>query len=154
MAAHTDNEIVIDAPFETVWKTANDVANWPELFQGAYDRAEILHGDESRMTFRLTTTPDEEGKQYSWVSERVMDREEGAVSARRIENGPFLYMHIFQSFESLPEGGTRLRWVQDFEVLPHIPYDDAWFADRINKNSRRELARHKEYIEARAGGRR
>ncbi|MGV4924101.1 SRPBCC family protein [Streptomyces sp. BHT-5-2] len=153
MAAHTDNEIVIDAPFTTVWSIANDVTNWPDLFDGAYASAEILQGDERRLTFRLTTEPEDDGKQYSWVSERVMDRDEGTVSARRIENGPFLYMHIFQSFETLPGGSTKVRWVQDFEVLPEVPYDDAWFANRINKNCQRELVRHKEYIEARAGGR-
>jgi aromatase len=149
MAMHTDNEIDIEAAPEEVWRTANDVRGWPRLFEGEYAAAEILQEEADRVVFRLTTVPDHSGVQRSWVSERVMDAEAGTVHARRLETGPFLYMHIFQSFEEVP-GGTRLRWVQDFEVLPGAPFTEQQMADRINANSRVQLARHKSVIEAAA----
>jgi aromatase len=55
-------------------------------------------------------------------------------------------MHIFQRFEPV-DGGVRLRWVQDFEVRPGLPFTDAQFAERINGNSRIQLAEHKRFIE-------
>lgn len=150
MAAHTDNDIVIDAPLATVWRIANDIRGWPELFEGEYAAAEVLHEEGDRITFRLTTVPDDQGRQWSWISERVMDPAARTVTARRISTGPFLYMHIFQSFEEVA-GGTRLRWVQDFEVLPQAPFDDEHMARRINGNSRTQLARHKRIAESAAG---
>ena len=32
MAAHTDNEVMINAPLDEVWERMNDVENWPNLF--------------------------------------------------------------------------------------------------------------------------
>ncbi|UNS99087.1 SRPBCC family protein [Streptomyces tubbatahanensis] len=148
MAMHTDNEITIDAPLGEVWRTANDVRSWPQLFDSEYAEAEILEEAPGRVVFRLTTVPGPRGVRRSWVSERLMDAERHTVHARRVETGPFLYMHIFQSFEETGSGGTRLRWVQDFEVLPEAPFDDAQMAERINTNSRHQLARHKAVIEA------
>lgn len=149
MAAHTDNDILIDAPLATVWRIANDVRGWPELFEGEYAAAEVLQEDAERITFRLTTVPDDQGRQWSWVSERVMDAAAGTVTARRITTGPFLHMHIFQSFEQVGDR-TRLRWVQDFEVLPTAPFTDEQMAARINGNSRVQLARHKRIAESAA----
>jgi aromatase len=145
MSQHTDNSIVIDAPLELAWSMANDVESWPALFEGEYAAAEVLERDESRIRFRLTTVP-ENGRSFSWISERVLDEERHTVTARRIELGPFRYMHIFQSFEP-SEDGVRLRWVQDFEVLPGAPFSDQQMGERVNRNSRLQLQRHKVLIE-------
>ncbi|MCO8306936.1 polyketide cyclase, partial [Streptomyces sp. RKCA-744] len=32
MAGHTDNEVMIKAPFDLVWDMTNDLENWPQLF--------------------------------------------------------------------------------------------------------------------------
>src|SRR5215471_10152958 len=98
MSGHTDNEIVIDAPVDTVWAEANDLAQWPALFAGEYERVEVLDDSGGRVTFRITTRPQEDGRQYSWVSERVPDPGNRRVVARRIETGPFLYMHIVHEY--------------------------------------------------------
>jgi aromatase len=148
MAAHTDNETHIDAPLELVWRVANDIESWPELFAGEYAKAEVLHRDTHRLTFRLTTVPQEDGRSYSWLSERVLDPEHHTVTARRIEQGPFLYMHIFQLFER-HDSGTRLRWVQDFEMCPGAAFSDQQMAERINRSSRVQLENHKQLIEQR-----
>jgi aromatase len=146
MAGHTDNEVVIGAPLDLVWEVANDVERWPDLFAGEYARAEVLERDDGRITFRLTTEPDASGRTYSWVSERYLDRARGTASARRVEPGPFRYMHIFHSYSAVA-GGTRLRWVQDFEVGPDAPFTEEQIQARIDASSRANLRRHKEVIE-------
>jgi aromatase len=147
MAAHTDNAILISAPLGYVWEIANDVGSWPKLFPEEYAAAEILERTDNRILFRLSTHPQENGRTYSWVSERVLDPERFTVTSRRVETGPFLYMHIFQSFEEC-DPGTTLRWVQDFEMAPGAPFTDAQMAERINRNSRTNLVNHKEAIES------
>jgi aromatase len=147
MSAHTDNEVVIAAPVELVWGVANDVERWPELFAGEYAAAEVLERSDDRLRFRLTTAPGPDGATYRWVSERCLDRARGTVSARRVEPGPFRYMHLFQSFTAV-EGGTRLRWVQDFEARPDAPFTDEEMRRRIDAGARVNLRRHKDVIEA------
>lgn len=148
MAAHTENEIVIRAPFETVWERTNDVARWPTLFS-EYSAAEILEQSADRVLFRLTLHPDENGKVWSWVSERHLDRARRTVTARRVEPGPFDHMDIRWMYEEVPEG-VRMRWVQDFAMKPQAPVDDAAMADRINRNSLVQLALIRDRIEAEA----
>lgn len=146
MAAHTDNDIVIDAPIALVWDVANDVSSWPTLFVDEYASAEVLERGEDRVVFRLTTVPGPDGRSHSWVSERVTDPARRCVSSRRVETGPFRYMHIFQSFEDVA-GGTRLRWVQDFEVRPDAPFTEAWMRDRIDALSKVQLQHHQQHME-------
>lgn len=152
MAGHTDNCVDIRAPLDLTWRMANDVERWPELFAGEYAAAQVLEREEGRVRFRLTTIPMDDGRAYSWTSERVLDRERGVVVARRIEPGPFLYMHIFQSFTET-EIGTRLRWVQDFEMREDGPFNDQQMETRIDRSSKANLHRHKEVIEALAESR-
>lgn len=152
MSAHTENSIVIDAPIDLVWSMANDVESWPTLFEGEYASVEILEREPGRIVFRLTTEPDERGVVRSWVSERVMDEERHSVTARRLELGPFKYIHIFHAFEPTPDG-VRLRWVQDFEIKDGLPFTNEQMEALINKNSTVNLAQHKRLIEeaARSG---
>ncbi len=150
MAAHTDNSVVIDAPLDLVWEMTNDVANWPNLFT-EYAQAEIIEQGANSVTFRLTMHPDEAGKVWSWVSERTMDPTTHTVTARRIETGPFEYMNIAWSYEPV-EGGTHMRWVQDFQMKPTAPVDDAWMEININTNTPIQMQAIKEKVEARARG--
>ena len=133
MAGHTDNSVVIAAPMDLVWDRTNDVAGWPDLYS-EYSAAEILGRDGDTVTFRLTMHPDENGVRWSWVSERVLDRENGVVTARRIETGPFEYMNIRWTYTAV-DGGVELRWVQEFAMKPTAPIDDAGMAERINTNT-------------------
>jgi hypothetical protein len=80
------------------------------------------------------------------VSERYLDRARGTATARRVEPGPFRYVHIFHSFSAVT-GGTLVRWVQDFEVGPDAPFTDEEIQGRIDAASRANLRRHKEVIE-------
>ncbi|MEO3885617.1 SRPBCC family protein [Nonomuraea sp. B5E05] len=148
MAGHTDNEIVIAAPFDLVWEMTNDVESWPELFS-EYASAEILHREGDTVRFRLTMHPDENGKVWSWVSERVIDRQAGTARAQRVETGPFEYMKIRWDYTATQDG-VRMRWIQDFHMKPEAPVDDAAMTDRINHNTVVQMRRIKERVESAA----
>ena len=148
MAAHTENEIVIDAPMDLVWDMTNDLERWPQLFS-EYASVEVLEQRGRKTTFRLTMHPDENGTVWSWMSEREPVPETRTVTARRVETGPFEFMEIFWSYHEVP-GGTRMRWVQDFAMKPGAPVDDAGMTARINANSAVQLELIRDKIEKRA----
>ncbi len=145
---HTDNSIVIDAALDHVWRMTNDLASWPDLFT-EYAEVEILEQSGSTFRFRLTMHPDDNGKVWSWVSERTLDESAHEVVARRVEPGPFEFMDIRWSYA--PEGtGTRMRWVQDFRMRPEAPVDTAGMTARIDANSKIQMAIIRDKVEAAA----
>lgn len=148
MAGHTEVSIVIDAPFQLVWNMTNDVANWPSLFT-EYAAAEILEQDGDTVTFRLTMHPDENGKVWSWVSQRRMDLANREVHAHRVETGPFEYMNIHWRYAQEPEG-VRMTWTQDFQMKPSAPVNDEQMTQRLLHNSPIQLKIIKEKVEAAA----
>jgi aromatase len=151
MAAHTDNSVVINAPLPVVWDITNDVADWPNLFT-EYAEAKILECRGNTVRFRLTMHPDENGKKWSWVSERTADPQTHTVTARRVETGFFEYMHIGWYYDVV-EGGTRMRWVQDFRMKPQAPSSDEQMERYINANTIKQMAIIKERIEKRHAAR-
>jgi aromatase len=147
MAAHTDNEVVIDAPIDYVWERMMDIEDWPSLFS-EYAKAEVLEEEGNTVQFRLTTHPDPEydGQVWSWISERVADPATRSSKSRRIETGPFEYMSIEWYFEEV-EGGTKMRWVQDFSMKPDAPADDEQAEDYMNRNTKEQMGVIKERLE-------
>jgi len=152
MAAHTDNEVVINAPLAFVWERMMDIPSWPDLFS-EYAKAEVLEEDGNRVQFRLTTNPDPdyEGQVWSWVSERITDPETHSSKSKRIETGPFEYMNIEWYFEEA-DAGTRMRWVQDFSMKPSAPADDPTAEEYMNKNTKEQMRVIKERLESAASG--
>ncbi len=150
MSGHTDNSVWIDADIDTVWVITNNLESWPELFT-EYASVEILEKRGNTVRFRLTMHPDGGGNVWSWVSERVLDPDNHHVRARRVETGPFEYMRIEWTYTS-EGGGTRMRWVQDFQMRPAAPLDDEQMTNRINVNTRREMGVIKSKVEAAAAG--
>jgi aromatase len=145
---HVDNSIVIDADIDLVWDMTNDVEAWPQLFT-EYATAEILDRTGDTVRFRLAMHPDENGKVWSWVSERTPDRSTYSVVARRVETGPFEFMDINWSYT--PEGsGTRMRWIQDFRMRPGAPLDTEAMTERINTNTGVQMRVIADKIEAAA----
>jgi ribosome-associated toxin RatA of RatAB toxin-antitoxin module len=148
MSGHPENSVVIDAPMDLVWSMTNDVPSWPSLFT-EYASAEIIERDGATIRFRLTMHPDEQGRVWSWVSERTPDPVTRTVVARRVETGPFERMNIRWEYQEVP-GGVEMRWIQDFAMKPTAPVDDAGMTQRINRNSVREMGRIKSLVEAAA----
>ncbi|RVU22361.1 polyketide cyclase [Streptomyces antnestii] len=145
MSGHTENSITIDAPLDLVWDMTNDIEKWPELFS-EYASLEVLSRDGDTTSFRLTMHPDDNGKVWSWVSERTVNRAERTVRARRVETGPFAHMDIRWDYTETPEG-TRMDWVQDFAMKPDAPVDDSWMTENINRNSVTQMALIRDKIE-------
>lgn len=145
---HTDNTVLINAPFHLVWEMTNDVESWPQLFS-EYADAEILHRNGDTVRFRLTMHPDQQGTVWSWVSERTMSTERGEATAHRVETGPFEYMNIRWTYEQAPDG-VRMRWMQDFRMKPEAPVDTAGMTDHINRNTVVQQRRIKSLVEQRA----
>jgi aromatase len=152
MAAHTDNAVEIGAPLEYVWDKMMDIEDWPNLFS-EYAGAEVVEQEGDRVVFRLTTHPDPEydGQVWSWTSERVADPSTHSSRSRRIETGPFEYMNIEWYFEEA-DGGTRMRWVQDFSMKPGAPANDEQAQEYMNKNTKEQMRVIKERLEAQAPG--
>jgi aromatase len=155
MSARTENVVVIDAPLDEVWEITNDVAAWTWLFS-EYAEAEVLEADDNYVKFRLTTHP-ENNQAWSWVSERRLDPDNNMVFARRVETGPFEYMNIRWEYRQVGRS-VEMRWLQDFQLKPTAPIDDAAMADRINHNTPIQMGRIKTLIESgeaaqRRGGR-
>lgn len=144
----TDNSIVIAAPLDVVWERMNAIEDWPDLFS-EYAKAEILERQGNTITFRLTTHPDPEydGQVWSWVSERVVDPATYTTKSRRIETGPFEYMTIDWFFEEA-EGGTLMRWVQDFSMKPDAPATNEQAEVYLNKSTKVQMSVIKERLEA------
>ncbi len=145
MSGHTENSVVVNAPFDRVWTMTNDVSSWPGLFS-EYATAEILGRGENTVRFRLTMHPDEQGRVWSWVSERHCDPVNRTVLARRVETGPFEYMHIRWEYREV-DGGVEMRWIQDFAMKPTAPVDDVGMTERINRNSKIQMDRIKALVE-------
>jgi aromatase len=150
-AGHTDNSIFIDADIEHVWRMTNDLPTWPDLFT-EYSEVEVLAQSGPMFRFRLKMHPDESGRVWSWVSERTLDEAAHEVVARRLEPGPFEFMNIRWTY--VPEGtGTRMRWVQDFRMRPEAPIDTEGMTQRIDANSKVQMAVIRDKVEAAAGRR-
>ncbi|MGW7008473.1 SRPBCC family protein [Streptomyces sp. NPDC054933] len=149
MSGHTENEITIAAPLDLVWEITNDLENWPRLFS-EYRNVEVLGREGDKTTFRLTMHPDDNGQVWSWVSERETHRDARTVRARRVEPGPFEYMDIRWQYDETPDGGTTMRWIQDFAMKPTAPVDDAAMTDHLNRNTRIQMDLIRERIERRA----
>jgi aromatase len=152
MPAHTDNSVEINAPLEFVWERMMDIEGWPNLFS-EYANAEVIEQEGDRVVFRLTTHPDPdyEGQVWSWTSERVADPGNYSSKSRRIETGPFQYMNIEWYFEDA-NGGTKMRWVQDFSMKPEAPANDEQAEQYMNKNTKEQMRVIKERLESQAPG--
>jgi aromatase len=133
-----------------VWERMMDVEGWPDLFS-EYAKAEVTERDGDTIKFRLTTHPDPEydGQVWSWISERTADPANHSSRSRRIETGPFEYMNIEWYFEET-NGGTNMRWVQDFSMKPSAPANDEQAEEYMNKNTKTQMGVIKERLEAEA----
>ncbi|MFY1659259.1 SRPBCC family protein [Micromonospora sp. WMMD1274] len=145
MTGRTENAIVIDAPLQMIWDMTNDLPQWPHLFS-EYASVEILERRGDTVRFRLTMHPDENGTVWSWVSERTSDPVGRTVRAQRVETGPFAFMRIHWTYRTVQDG-IEMRWIQEFQMKPGAPVDDAGMADRINCNTRIQMKRIKGLVE-------
>jgi aromatase len=148
LTGYTHNTIVILKDFDTVFDLTNDIELWPQLFT-EYKEAKVLERDGNKVTFQLTTFPEENHPSRTWVSTRIIDKPGKKAEAQRIEQAfPFKMMKIYWTYEELPQNvGTVMTWVQKFE-----PAEGAWAVEKIesflNRNTRVQMQAIKEAVEA------
>lgn len=140
------NIIEIKAPFNTVFDMTNDIRNWPNLFT-EYKNAEILFKENNYIIFELTTYPDEEGKVWTWISERFIYKDEKRIVAKRIYPlSPFQEMTI--EWKYLDNGdATEMLWIQKFEIDPQVALSENTIRDYLNKTSKEQMQAIKKNIE-------
>lgn len=142
----TDNEIFIDAPIDDVFFITNQIENWKDLFS-EYAESTILKQEGHKITFKLTTVPDKEGNQKSWISERIVNHDIYTCDAERIEpKYPFEFMKIHWEYKQHGEG-TIMRWIQKFEVAKTCPWTTEKMEDYLNENTKIQMSVIKERIE-------
>ncbi|MEW6606374.1 MAG: SRPBCC family protein [bacterium] len=139
--AHTENSIIIEAERDRVFDVTNDIERWPELFD-EYKEAKILCREDNKITFQLTNN---EGK--IWRSSRILDKENYQCTAEREEpKFPFKFMHLKWFYEEVPQG-TKMTWIQDFEMDSESGYTNEEAENAINEHSKVNMERIKKIIE-------
>ncbi|WP_159943630.1 MULTISPECIES: SRPBCC family protein [unclassified Nocardiopsis] len=141
---HMEHSVVIDAPYELVWERTNDVASWPELFS-RHSSVEILHQEGNTTRFRVVKQ-DDQGRVWSWVSERTVDPAEGKAWSHRGQLEGFEYVKIHWDFEAVPEG-TRLTWSHHFVLKPDAPFTEEQVVAKYQRDLPIEMEEIKNKIE-------
>ena len=128
----------------SVWDITNDVENWPTLFT-EYASAEILEHNGNTVRFRLTMHPDQNGKIWSWVSERTTDPQNAfREGPSRRDRAVRFHEHRVVFEPDSATAGTKMRWVQEFHMKPTAPADDDRMENNINTNTEKQMAIIKE----------
>ena len=143
---HTRNSIIINAPYNQVFDTSNQIERWTELFGKEYVKAEVLERKGNEITFRLT---DNDGK--SWVSKRWLFKDLKLAYAQRHEPMfPFKYMKIVWFYNETAEG-TEMIWIQDFIMdSGFTKFSDEQIVGFVNEHSQANLKIFKKVIEEEA----
>ena len=146
------NTILIEAPVDKVFMLTNDVRTWPTLFT-EYKSSEVIEESNSSVTFQLTTHPDEDGNQWSWVARRQTNMErKSTVSERMPSSGPFALMTIRWWYDSISETSATMTWEQEFTMKSDAPVSEEQATNYLNKQSRIQQQAIKGKIEATCGG--
>jgi aromatase len=142
---HTNNSILINAPYDKVFDISNDIERWTELFGGEYKEAQILKREGNKLTFTLT---DDEGR--SWQSFRLLFKDYYFAYAQKLPpEFPFRYMKIIWLYTPQADG-TLMTWIQDFQMDDKAPMKDSQVEELVNKHSLENMRIFKRIIEEEA----
>lgn len=139
--AHTVNSIIINAPYEKIFETSNDISRWKEFFN-EYTASEVVEKTGNKIVFKLTHQ-----NGTSWKSYRLLFKDDRFTYAARLEPMfPFEYMKIVWLYREV-ESGIEMTWIQDFKIDKKAKFTDEQAEQNINKHSQENLKRFKEIIE-------
>lgn len=145
------NAIVIEAPVDDVFRITNNVRTWPQLFS-EYQSSEVLDETPDTVTFRLTTHPDEDNNQWSWIAQRQTNMERRSTySERQPSSGPFARMVIRWWYDAIGPNQTVMTWEQDFTMKPDAPVTEEGATAYLNKQTRIQQRVIKERVESQLG---
>jgi len=139
--AHTVNSIVINASYDKVFDSSNDISRWKEFFD-EYTGSDVLEKEGNKIIFKLTH---QNGN--SWKSYRLLFKDDKFTYASKIEPMfPFEYMKIIWLYREV-ENGVEMTWIQDFKMDKTAKFTDSQVEEMINKHSQDNLKRFKDIIE-------
>lgn len=141
------NAVLIHAPLEDVFRLTNNVRNWPILFT-EYEACEVLEEGAHKVTFRLTTRPNEHGQQWNWVSSRWTDQERHSTySERQVQSLPFERMTIRWWYDAIAEQSTVMTWEQEFAMYVDASISEQQATDYLNAQTRTQQLVIKDRVE-------
>lgn len=141
------NVVLIEAPLEDVFRLTNNVRTWPTLFT-EYQSSEVIEETDDSVTFRLTTHPDEDGQQWSWIARRTTNKERHATYSERMpSSGPFQHMMIRWWYDAAGENQTSMTWEQEFTIKPDAPVTEEQATAYLNKQTKIQQKVIKERVE-------
>ncbi len=148
---HTNNSVIINASYDKVFDTSNDINRWKALFD-EYKESVITQREGppdgragNKIVFKLTNQENQ-----TWQSWRLLFKDKKFCYAEREEpKFPFKYMKLIWLYREV-EGGTEMTWIQHFTMDEKAKFNDAQVEGFINKHSQDNLKRMKEIIESEA----
>nr|MBA2288531.1 TcmI family type II polyketide cyclase [Ktedonobacteraceae bacterium] len=144
---YTRNTIIIEAPVDDVFRLTNNVRTWPSLFT-EYQSSEVIEEHDQCVTFQLTTRPDEDGNQWSWVAQRRTDSERRSTYSERMpSSGPFERMVIRWWYDPAGEKSTIMTWEQEFTMKAGAHVSEEQATSYLNKQTKIQQSVIKERVE-------
>jgi len=148
---YTRNAVLIHAPVDQVFALTNNVRTWPSLFT-EYESSVVQEETEGSVTFRLTTVPDADGQQWSWIAVRKTDNERRSTySEREPSSGPFERMIIRWWYDPVGPTSTVMTWEQEFTMKASAPVSEAAATNYLNTQTHIQQKVIKERVEAMCG---
>ncbi|MFI6442586.1 SRPBCC family protein [Streptomyces sp. NPDC050759] len=145
---HTEHEITVDAPADTVYRLIHAATDWPAVFPPTV-HVEELERDESHERLRIWATANGEVK--NWTSRRDFDPEARRIDFRQEKSSaPVASMGGAWIVEPLSGTRTRVRLLHDYTAVDDAPDAVSWIAQAVDRNSGAELRALKEAAELRA----
>jgi aromatase len=143
-----ENSIIVERDFDTTFDLTNDIELWTKLFT-EYKEAKVLGKNGNEVLFQLTTYPEGERPSRTWVSRRIIDKENKQATAERLNpKFPFKYMNIRWSYEVLSPNQVKMTWMQEFEVDPECPISEEKMTHFLNQNTKIQMSAVKEKVES------
>jgi aromatase len=145
------NAVLIHAPIDDVFRLTNNVRTWPILFT-EYESSDVLEETSDMVTFRLTTRPDTQGNQYSWIAKRQTSADRRSTYSERLpSSGPFERMIIRWWYDAINYADTIMTWEQEFTMKPQAPITEEGATNYLNTQTRLQQTVIKEKVEQMCG---
>jgi len=145
---YTVNSIIINKEIDVLFKTINQIENWPQLHgyeSVVLKERETLCDNNERVIFEISA--DDNGEKECWVSQRIINYKNYTARGVRLSPMyPFKYWILDIALKS-EEEGTRMTWIQDFSMDPKTGHTDLEIEGYINEGSKKELELFKTLIE-------
>jgi aromatase len=149
---HTEHTITVAASADTVYDVLADVEGYARLFPPT-ESVTMIEESDTHQIARLVV--DVSGQRQSWVSRRDLDRGQGTIAYRQLENAPMV-AYMGGEWRALPLGANRTQLVitHDFAARPTdaVPTEEQateLLKAAVERNSHADLAAVRQEAERR-----